>query len=291
MDNIIDHINNIPTEKLKGAEILFFSDMDGTFLKHDKTISEENLAAVKRLSEAGGRFIITTGRVIQASKHYFEPMGNAFPAILCNGGMIYDCASGKVMWSKYLDADTAKSSIEQLLEEFPDVCAEICTPNCIYDVNINDTERGHWKSAGFTAEIVGSIDEVPRENWSKVLFAMKAERIESFAAYCRTLPHYDKAEYVTSGTIFHEMLPKDCSKGSALKRLPQVYHIENPFTVAMGDYDNDIEMLQSADLAVCPANARDNVKAVCAWVTRETSEENAVAGVIDTLLAAKQHGF
>ena len=64
------------------SKIIFFSDMDGTLLNADKTLSEENLKAILRLREAGGKFIVATGRVIQATRHYFEPVGVDFPVIL-----------------------------------------------------------------------------------------------------------------------------------------------------------------------------------------------------------------
>ncbi|MBQ5312290.1 MAG: HAD hydrolase family protein, partial [Oscillospiraceae bacterium] len=54
--------------------IVFFSDMDGTLLNHDKTISQKNLDAIARLRKAGGMFVVATGRIIQATRHYFEPI-------------------------------------------------------------------------------------------------------------------------------------------------------------------------------------------------------------------------
>lgn len=277
--DINDKILNIDPKKL-----LFFSDMDGTFLKDDKTVSKANLDAVQRLKAAGGKFIAATGRVIQGTRHYFQPVGLDFPCILCNGGMIYDCAENNVVWSKYLDTETAKRITRQIFEDFPNVCAEICTPDGIYSVNLNEVERNHWKKAGFTAEVLPTLDDVPEKNWSKILYAMTEDLIPVFEEYCRTLPEYDTAEFVTSAVVFHEMLPRDCSKGQAMKRLIEHYHLEDHFTVAMGDYDNDIEMLQNADLAICPSNAQDSVKAVCDMVTEESSEENSVAKVIDMIL-------
>jgi hypothetical protein len=49
----------------------------------------------------------------------------------------------------------------------------------------------------------------------------------------------------------------------------------------MGDYNNDIEMLQAADLAVCPSNAVDEVKAVCDIVLDKSCEEDAVAAALE----------
>ena len=266
------------------SKILFFSDMDGTLLSKDKKLSEKNMTAIRRLVDRGGKFIVATGRVIQATRHYFRPMGLDLPCILCNGGMIYDCAQNKVMWSRSLDTKLARRHIRQLLDAFPDVCAEICTPDCIYDVQINEEEKAHWKMAGFTAEIMDSLDDVPDGEWSKVLFAVNEKRIPAFAEYCMTLEGYEKAEYVTSGHIFHEMLPKNCTKGEAMLRLIDIYGLQDCFTVAMGDYDNDVEMLENANLAACPVSARDSVKKVSDIITDTDNDGGSVADVIDLLL-------
>ncbi|MBQ7783127.1 MAG: Cof-type HAD-IIB family hydrolase [Oscillospiraceae bacterium] len=267
------------------SKIIFLSDMDGTLLNADKTLSQRNMEAIVRLREAGAEFVVATGRVIQATRHYFEPIGLNCPVILCNGGMIYDCAENKVKWSEYLPEDKARDMINKLLDKFPEACAEICTPYGIYDVNINDYERHHWKIGGFTAEILSSLEDVPSGEWCKVLFAMPETSVEAFAAYAASLEYADDVEYVTSSTIFHEMLPRNCSKGTAMRRLVEIYGSQDCVTVAMGDFNNDITMLEYADFAACPSNAIDEVKSICDMVCSADCSSGAVAEVIDYILS------
>lgn len=269
------------------SKIFFFSDMDGTLLNRDKTLSKRNSDAIVRLRNAGGTFVVATGRVLQATAHYFRPIGLDCPVILCNGGMIYDCGTDTVKWSEYLPEDKARKMIAQLLEKFPEACAEICRPEGIYDVNINDQERTHWKIGGFTAEILGSLEEVPHGEWCKILFAMPEETIAPFAEYAQSLEYSKDVEFVTSSTIFHEMLPKNCSKGTALRKFKELYCSEDCVTVAMGDFNNDIEMLEYADFAACPSNAIGEVKAVCDMVCKADCTEGAVAEVIDHILGSR----
>ncbi len=265
------------------SKILFLSDMDGTLLNADKTLSEENMNAIIRLRESGASFAVATGRVLQATRHYFEPAGIDCPVILCNGGMIYDCKNDSVIWSEYLPEEKSRLMIAELLRKFPEACAEICTPDGIYDVQINDYERHHWKIGGFTAEILESLDDVPSGNWCKVLFAMPEDSIRPFAEYCLTLDCADSVEFITSSTIFHEMLPKNCSKGTAMKRLAKHYG-SDIVTVAMGDYNNDLEMLRLADFAACPSNAIDEVKAACDFVCKSDCSHGAAAELIEYIL-------
>ncbi len=263
------------------SRVVFFSDMDGTLLDRSKKISRKNADAIMRLREAGGMFTAATGRVIQATRHYFEPLGLFCPVILCNGGMIYDCGDNEVKWSQYLPEEKARDMTARLLEKFPGVCAEICRPNGIYDVHINDTERRHWQIGRFTADICETLEDVPHGEWCKVLFAMPHELVALFADFAAELEFADSVTFVTSSFTYHEMLPKDCTKGKAMKKLKEIYGYKDAVTVAMGDFDNDLEMLKAADFAACPSNAADCVKAVCDMVCAADCDHDAAAEVIE----------
>lgn len=267
------------------SKVIFLSDMDGTLLSEDKSFSQRNRDAIERLREKGGLFAVATGRVLQASRHYFKGLGLECPVILCNGGMIYDCARSQVMWTRYLPEREARIMAAQLLEKFPEAAAEICTPEGIYNVNYNDYEKYHQKIAGFESEQLDSLDDVPHGNWCKVLFAMPEESIKPFAEFAGSLELAGTVEYVTSSSIFHEMLPYNCSKGSAIDEFLKIYGADDCVTVAMGDFNNDITMLERADFAACPSNAIDEVKAVCDMVCKADCTEGAVAEVIDYILS------
>lgn len=270
------------------SKIIFLSDMDGTLLCEDKSLPERNRSAIDVLRKNGGSFAVATGRVLMASRQYFKTLGLDCPVILCNGGMIYDCSREEIMWSLELPEKQARKMIAQLLEKFPEVSAEINTADVIYDVNINDIERYHWKIAGITARICDSLDDVPQGGWSKVLFAMPEETISAFAEYAASLEDANSVEFVTSSPIFHEMLPHNCSKGSAMAELLRLYGSEDCITVAMGDYYNDIAMLEKADFSACPSNAIDEVKAVCDMVCKADCGEGAVAEVIEYILSQSE---
>ena len=269
-------------------KIAFFCDMDGTLLNHDKTISRENLDAIAEFTQKGNLFVVSIGRVIQAMRRYVDAMQLKGPIILCNGGQIYDCGREEVAWSKDLDYDKALAMVSGLTSRFPSACAEVCRPDGIYDYNFNEYERHHWQIAGFTATVCERAEDIPRDNWSKILFAMPHEDIEPFAKYAETLEFFPYADFVTSGTNFHEMLPRGCSKGSALKKLVEIYGLDDYVTAAMGDYINDMEMLRAADIAVCPANSHEDVKGMCDIVTEEDCEHGAVARALRTVCSMTQ---
>lgn len=263
-------------------DILFFCDLDGTLLTPDKKLTRKNADAIARFTKAGGSFIVATGRVLSSTRRYFEEMNVRCPMIICNGGMIYDCAAEKTLMAQYLEYERSAEIIRELLGAFPEVCAEICTPEKIYDVNKNEYERRHLIIGGFEAEECSCLEDVPREHWNKVLFAMDEKLIPEFEGYTARFDEY--ARFVTSAKNYHEMLPKGCSKGSAVKKYTELFGTPDSIIAAMGDYDNDMEMLRMADIAVCPSNAADDIKAVCGYICSSDCGNSAVAEAIDYLI-------
>ena len=87
--------------------------------------------------------------------------------------------------------------------------------------------------------------------------------------------------FVQSSDYFYEMLPQGATKGSALERYRKLFSMQDTAIVAVGDYDNDIEMLQAADYSAAPANAQPSVQNVVDWNLSQSCEEGAIAACIN----------
>ncbi|MBQ8108156.1 MAG: HAD hydrolase family protein, partial [Ruminococcus sp.] len=116
--------------------------------------------------------------------------------------------------------------------------------------------------------------------WYKVLFAIEPEKMQRLMDYVSAKGWKD-VDFVRSSKEYYEILPQNISKGSALKKMREICGFDDFTIVAMGDYNNDIEMLEAADFAVCPSNAVADVKAICDLVLEVSCEEDAVAHTID----------
>ena len=69
---------------------VFVTDMDGTLLSKDKSISEENLRLIREYQASGGLFGVATGRPIHTTRRYLEILNPDLPLILYNGCIVYD---------------------------------------------------------------------------------------------------------------------------------------------------------------------------------------------------------
>lgn len=262
------------------SKVLLITDMDGTFLPTNKIPSEGNLNAIKRFQNAGGKFTIATGRAHQATTQYFEYFNVNFPMIMFNGGMIYDIESDKSIYDVFVPSIT-KEITADILNEFPHLGCEVLTDK-VNVINANDTEKNHIKICKVTPNFT-DIEHIDN-NWYKVLFADTKENLDNVEAYI-SKKSFSDVDFVRSDLNYFEILPQNSSKGSALMAMRKLCNIEDYTIVAIGDYNNDIEMIKEADLGVCPANAVDSVKEIADLVLNETCDENAIASVIDYIFS------
>ena len=261
---------------------LLMTDLDGTLLPSSKILSEKDIKAIARFRELGGKFSIATGRTFESARQYFDDLTPDLPIILCNGGVIYDCSQHKALWSKTLPPET-RDIVSEVLTEFPEVCAEIDMENAIYAVHLNDHERYHMKISK-SENIVRQceLDEIP-DGWFKVLFAMPEDIIPKIVKFANDRK-YSGADFVVSSKTYYEILPSNISKGSALELLRSEYGFDKYKVAAIGDYDNDLTMVKTADLGAAPSGAQEIVRKSADLVLRSSCEENAVAELIEYII-------
>ena len=92
---------------------------------------------------------------------------------------------------------------------------------------------------------------------------------------------FDGVDFVRSAPEYYEILPQNISKGYALNMMREVCNMQDFTFVSVGDYNNDIEMIQQADIGFCPSNAAPDVKAAADIILEQSCEQDAVAAVIE----------
>lgn len=264
---------------INAAEILFITDLDGTLLPSSKEVTQEDLEAIRRFQQCGGKFAIATGRTLQAAMRYLTQLKPDVPVILFNGAAIYDTAAGKMLCTETLPA-AARAITCQVLEAFPDVSAEILTARKTYVPRMTVYEEEHLQVCQVTPEQM-PFEQIPPEGWLKVLFAMHPDRMSDIVAYFQQ-KQYDCADFVQSEARFYEMLPKGVTKGSALKKYRALGLAQGRRIVAAGDFDNDLEMLEEADISACPANAQPCVREMADIQLERTCDANAIEELLKT---------
>ena len=238
------------------ASLALLTDLDGTLLTPEKTVSAEDAAAIAEFREKGGRFSFATGRSLHASQEFITLLQPDFPAVLYNGALIYDPKTAQTSGETYLPAEAAPL-LSELMQQFPTVGAEVLCPEGIFTIQDNEYEREHLRVTHIPM-ILRDFREIETTRCFKALFAGAPAEIDRMIRYVDAA-HVTAVSFTRSHRTFLEILPLDTNKGTALKKLRAML----PAGVqigATGDFDNDIAMLETADFCGCPADAQTCVQ-------------------------------
>lgn len=270
--------------------ILIASDLDGTLLQDDKTISDTDKAAIRRFREAGGTFTVATGRSIPTVAPYLEELRLDVPVALYNGAMIYDPVSKKTIWETALPEE-AKKAVSHIYEAFGEtVGIEVLDDHALYVVVYNDFIHLHLNDGGYFVphEWCGIEDVMPKQ-WLKVMFAAEKDQVGALQRELENL-NIQGVRIVHSAERLVEIVPADANKGSALKRLCSEIGIPLEKTVAIGDFYNDLEMIETAGFGIAVSNACRDVKAAASLVV-SSNGQNGVAEAIEYVMENKKKLF
>ncbi len=260
--------------------ILITTDLDGTLLRNDKSISKENLDAIEYFKENGGLFTIVTGRPpVIVGKIYDIVKPNA-PIGCYNGGGIYDMEKKEYLWKLELSRD-AMELVRYIDEKFPEMSIQLCGFDNCYFCKTNESMEKHIVSGGFP-DIRCHYNEVT-ETLAKVLFAdLEEENLFKLADLLSSHPIAPNFDFIRSDPEYYEILPKGVSKGNLTLKLAELLGIDKKKTIAVGDNDNDASMLSMAGIGFAVANASKAAKETANFVT-VSNEEHAIAHIIKDL--------
>ena len=260
--------------------ILLCTDLDGTLLRNDKSISQENLDAIEYFKSEGGYFTFITGRMPYFSKETYRIVKPNAPIGCINGGGVYDFKT-----KQYLHAVTLPFSVLELVDyvlpHLQGLGVQLNTLEHLYfctDNEVNVKFRRDTKLPHLTCDYHENTEPI-----GKILFTHAEDAaLRKLAALLHAHPKADEFDFVRSEQTFYEILPKGVNKGAALAPIAQSVGADPARIVAVGDYNNDIEMVKKAAIGYAVANASDDLKAVADRIT-VSNEEHAIAKIIDDL--------
>ena len=264
--------------------ILICTDLDGTLLRDDKSISKKNLEKIEYFKAEGGFFTFITGRMPFFVQNIYNTIKPNAPFGCINGGGIFDHRTMEYLWQEELSKE-AVELIRAVDEAVAGIGIQVNTFDKIYFSRENDAMK-HFRALTGMPNIVKHYDEVT-EPFAKIVFGdMKEESIMKTKAVLDSHPQTAKFDYIRSEKTLYEILPKGISKATVLPKLAEILGVDERKTVAVGDYNNDIEMLRRAGVGIAVSNATDETKAVADYIT-VSNNEDAIAKIIEDIEIGK----
>ena len=257
--------------------ILICTDLDGTLLKNDKTISNENIDAIEFFKQEGGLFTVVTGRMPIFAFDICDKIKPNVPFGCFNGAALYDYYKMEYIWKNHIHSSVTEL-IKNVDEKFPDVGIQVNTFTDAFFCKDNLTMEKFRKATNAPNKVcnyVGINEEIAKV----ILGSENDEEIKSVTETLLAHPLADNFDFVRSEKSLFEILPKGSTKGNVLLKLCQYKNIDVKKTIALGDYNNDIPMFNVARIGIAVSNACDDALKEADIVT-VSNEENAVAKII-----------
>lgn len=258
------------------------TDIDGTIYNPLKGMTEGVKACIKNLTENGIHVVIATGRTFSSAKYMADLAGIKEPIVGYQGGLICDY-DGNILDVKYLNAEIAREIINDFKKR--DIHLNVYVEDKLYVENDDKYIKDYIGDKGIDYFKVDSFDELDFSKLNKLLaIRYDCEFIDNLISEVRK--KYPQIYTVKSFDYFCEMANREATKGNAVKFLAKMYGLELGEVLAIGDQNNDIEMVETAGIGVAMGNGTEEIKKAADYVT-DTVQNDGFVKAIDKFVWGK----
>lgn len=264
----------------KFSGCLLASDYDGTLADAHGNITEDVREALRYFIAQGGYFTVCTGRTKQGF-HAFSPDIMNAPVLLANGIMAYDYLKRRTVFCDGIGAADAQLANE-IRNRFPDICIELYSEDFqTYAIHLNDRSRDHFTRQDIAWTEIGDV-HAAQGPFVKIMLSCGEARGREIQRWLdQTIDGYN-VKYIPSVGEYVEIIRKGADKGAGMLRLADALGVPKDRVFAIGDGENDIDMLNAAALGFVPENGCAQAKAAGDIIVR-SHNNGAAAHVIEIL--------
>jgi len=261
---------------------LVATDLDGTLLRSDHTVSARTRDALAAATAAGAAHIVVTGRSVRWTRHILEDLGYGGLAVCGQGAQVYHAGEHRLLASVTLDREQARLALDRIEAETGPLAVAVSRDGLDGDVLFGPG----YRLLGEELPVTSVAD--PAELWAAPLNKLYLQHSgledDALAEVARRVAG-DLVTVTVSGEGIVEMLPLGLSKARGLSIAARRLGRPAERTIAFGDMPNDVPMLAWAAHGVAMADAHPDVLAVADEVTA-SNDEDGIAVVLERLLAA-----
>ncbi|MBT3162505.1 HAD family phosphatase [Streptomyces sp. Vc74B-19] len=259
---------------------LVATDLDGTLLRDDHTVSGRTRDALAAAAAAGAAHIVVTGRAVPWTRPILEDLGYEGLAVCGQGAQVYDAGAGRLLTSVTLDRQLAGVALAKIEAEVGPLHLAASRDGLDGEVLV-----------GPGYDVIGSLPATPftdaSDLWAAPLNKLYIQHPELSSDELAEAAERTAGGFVTvvmAGEGIVELLPLGLSKATGLSLAARRLGVKAAETIAFGDMPNDIPMFAWSGHSVAMANAHHDLRAVADEVTA-SNEDDGIAVVLERLLA------
>ena len=259
------------------------TDLDGTLFTSKGLVTRGDRAAIRAFIAGGGLFAVATGREPRNARRHLPDVPLNGPSVCLNGAAVYDFVHRRYISAIPMDMDAARDVLLHCLEADWPLDLQVYTTDGIYYASPLDKADPEFLRIHQPTTCL-PMEQLLEKTWIKtVLLERQAGALLPMQAYLKE-KGYDGRLSLVEGTTdvvkigkYQELLPQNVNKGTGVEALRALPIYEGRTLFAVGDYWNDMELLEAADVPCCPENAIPEVKAICAHVLPSHNDDPMAA--------------
>jgi Cof subfamily protein (haloacid dehalogenase superfamily) len=260
--------------------VLVVSDVDGTLLTKDKTLTDAAKRAVQKLHAAGIGFTITSSRPTIGMRFLIEPLQITLPLGAFNGSCIVD-PQLKLIEQHLIPASAAQRSLDVLNEFGADIW--LFTSDLWLTRNSNGEYVPHEKRA-IRADPTIVPDFAPYlASACKIVGASSDAAMLQRCELAMQKALGTQATAVRSQSYYLDVTPPGCNKGTFVRTIARRLAISTDAVATIGDMQNDLPMFRTSAISFAMGNATDDVKKAATHVTA-SNEDDGFAKAMEMIL-------
>ncbi|MDX3336470.1 HAD-IIB family hydrolase [Streptomyces sp. ME02-6979.5a] len=265
------------------AYALVATDLDGTLLRPDDTVSARSRAALARAAAAGARHLIVTGRPVPGIRALLADLAYTGLVVCGQGTQLYEAGSGRLLRSAALDREAADTALGKIEAEVGAVFAAV-DQDGVDGVTL--IEAGYrMPNPTLPAQRVASRAALWARPVIKVLVRHPELGDDELTAAARAAVG-ELATVTMAGPGTVELAPRGVDKGTGLAAAAELLEIGAERTIAFGDMPNDLPMFAGSGYRVAMGNAHPELRAAADEVTLSNAEDG-IAVVLERLFGTQ----
>ncbi|MCB8944849.1 MAG: HAD family hydrolase [Ardenticatenaceae bacterium] len=256
---------------------LVITDLDGTLLNSHGEVSAANEQALRQCLAQGIPVTIATGKTRHSALKIINKLNLPTPGVFIQG-LIICAADGTVLAQQQLGMDIVEQVVPFVQEHGVDVFA-YCHERLLTLQDSALRYKLNGRYAEPLADIVPNLADWAEMGVCKLLVQQDAPAFSaSLRQQLRDLIG-ERATLTQALTNSVEILPHGASKGAGVAQLLHYLNVDPHHVLAIGDAENDVEMLQLVGTGVAMGNAVPRLKAVADYVVGSNDDDGVAEAI------------
>ena len=253
---------------------LVATDIDGTILPYTGRFTQGVTDCIKKLQQLGVKVVIVTGRMDKGARKISQRLNLDTPVVSYNGGFIKD--ENTVLYERYLSPEHTRQIVEWANSN--GVHLNLYSNDTLYSQE-DDYEIRCYSKYQQLNYIVKDFSQIPYERIHKLLAIdyTDADRVTGWVD--EMSKRFPELYIIKSTPYFCEFSPKEATKACAVNFLKKYWGLKDDEVLAIGDQDNDIELLKSGGIRVAMANGTQELKDVADYITDTVENDGFVKAI------------